>query len=213
MGEDILHRVQPGRIPPEIVAQQAILKRYEHRFGVVSDFIDDGSDDELEVRAYMAADEMVEQGLVDEHGIVELRPVLPEDALRDPVLNARRTRAIELLQLAFEEDHNVQAVPGTHPIMPSRHFRARIDAGDTWDAITPELDGLTHQFRGDGAYGNPSMAALTGFGYERTMFGGGGITISGSPRAGNLLALQAVGERPDDNVLAWLGSQTAARTA
>jgi len=211
-GAGLIHRVQPGYLPPEVVARQAILKRFERRLSVVSGIIDrDSSDDDLEVQAYMTADAMVDNGLVDEHGIVELRPVLPEDALRDPELSARRARAVELLQLAFEEDHNVMAVPSTHPIMPSRHTRSPIATADTWRAFAPELDGLAHQFRGDRDYseGGLAMAALTGFGYERTMFGSGGVKLTGSPRVGNLLALQTVGERPEDNVLAWLGPRTA----
>lgn len=208
-GEEVVHRVQPGYLPPETVRQQAVLKKFEGRLGIACDFIDEEiSDGELEDRAYMLADEVVDHKLADQLSAVELRFALPDDALSNPVLGERRQKALDLLQLAFEEDHNVMAIPNSHPIIPSQHMRSRIDTATTWRAFAPELDGLSHQFRNDRVY-DPAMVAITGYGYERTMFGSGDVKVLGSPKSGDLLALEHAGERPEDNALAWLGSRAA----
>jgi len=197
IGEGFIGRL-PGRVPPGVVAQQAIFKEFEHRFAVVD--LDDPQKDP-EIEAYMAVDALVEKSKVDQLTAVELRLALPEDLLKDGVLNKRRERAIELLQLALEED-NVMSIFNSEPIMPSKRETSPMDARAAWQAFAPELDGLAHQFDGDSEY-DPAMLAITEPAYERAMFGGHAV-IQGSPRGSNLLALDSVGRRPEENVLTWL---------
>jgi len=198
-GEGLIHRVQPGYIPPEIVAQQAVLKRFEHRLSIV-DLIDTGtSEGELTDRAYGTVDTLVEESLVDQRTAVELHPVLPEDALWNPALNERREKALQVLQLAFEED-NIMALPYSHPIMPSAHEDSPIDIEATWRAFAPELYGLSRQFRSDGEY-EPAMLAITSPAYEQALFWGK-AAITGESGNGTFLVLEKVGRLPKDNSLA-----------
>jgi len=102
IGGNVIQRMWPGiYIPPKVVAQQAVLREFEGRLAVAGNLIDpdDGleDEDELEARASSTAQTLVEVGVVDPETAVELRPVLPEDALRDPVLNDRRQKVVQLL--------------------------------------------------------------------------------------------------------------------
>lgn len=207
-GIDFLQRATPGRLPPELVAQQAILKQFERRFGMIN-LIDEGiSDDDMEIRAYLAADALAEQGMVDEDTFVQARPILPRESVGDPVMDKKRERAMHIFQLALEEEYNVMA-EDSYPIVPSERERSRIGRNVAWQALAPELDGLAHQFLEDGNY-EPVFVGITGRAYERTMFGGHAAVIMGRPRGSNLLALDSVGDRPQDNVLAWLRPNAAA---
>lgn len=171
------------------------------------DLIDpDVSTDDMEIRAYLAADALAEQGMVDEGTFVQARPILPEEALGDPVLNKKRQRAMEIFQLALEEEYNVMAAD-SYPITPSASERSRLGRNAAWQAIAPELDGLALQFLEDDNY-EPAFVGITGRAYERTMFGGHAAVILGRPTGSHLLALDSVGARPQDNVLAWLHPNT-----
>lgn len=213
VGENILHRVQPGYIPPEVVARQAVLKRFENRLAVVDLINEDTPEDELEVQAYTTADRLVDEGVIAQHTAVELRPVLPADTLEDPELNRKRARTVELLQLAFEEDHNVLAIPQPHPIMPSEHRDSPIDPQVAWGTLAYELDGLWRQLSDrDRRDDEPAMLGITGAAYERVMFGGHiairdersqdlvPLELVDEPD-GDLLVLEHVGERPEQNRL------------
>ncbi|MFI5271396.1 MAG: hypothetical protein ACHQT9_05150, partial [Candidatus Saccharimonadales bacterium] len=149
LGEGVVQqaqKAQPDYVPPEILEQQAVLRNFENRFGVVGHLLErDGTERQLRDRVASTAYAMVEGGLVDEHTAVEIRPVLPVDALRDPVLNARREAAVDLLKFTLAHDHDVTAIPNSHPIMPSEHEDSPTDKTRTWSVITAELDGFSHQ--------------------------------------------------------------------
>jgi len=201
-GRDFIQRATPGRLSPELVAQQAILRQFERRFGMVDLIDEEVSTDDMEIRAYLAADALAEQGMVDEDTFVQARLILPEEALKDPVMNRKRKIAMEVFQLALEEEYNIMAAD-SYPITPSESERSRMGRNDAWQALAPELDGLALQFLEDGNY-EPAFVGITGRAYERTMFGGHSAVILGRPAGSHLLALDRVGERPQDNVLAWL---------
>jgi hypothetical protein len=205
-GIDFIQRATPGVLSPELVAQQAILKRFERRFAMVDLLDEHVSDDDMEIQALLAADALAEQGMVDEDTFVQARPILPGESVGDPVMDKKRKRAMHIFQLALEEEYNIMAAD-SYPIIPSERARSRLGRNAAWQAIAPELDGLALQFLEDGNY-EPAFVGITGRAYERTMFGGHAAVILGSPRGSNLLALDSVGDRPQDNVLAWLRPNT-----
>lgn len=204
IGGNILQRLHPGYIPPEVLAQQRFLRQFEGRLGVVGNLIDSDDagledDDELEARATSTAQALVEVGVADEHTAVELRPILPEEATADPVTSSRRQRAVMLLRDRLAKDYDITSVATPYPITPSRRRDAPVDITATWGAISEELSLLTEQLD-DRLHRRPAMLAITGAPYSQAIRE---ERPGQSERVDHygLLVLQRVGTLPEDNLL------------
>jgi hypothetical protein len=205
-GEEVVRRIHPGYVPPEILAQQAVLRRFEGRLGVVGNLIEpddsfeDGDEDnELEARTLSTAQALVDVGVVDEDSAVELRPVLPEDAILDPVANDRRRKVVRLLGHALAEEHGVTPVPFPDPIMPSERRDSPINLTATWGAISEVLSLLSNQLE-DSQRRRPAMVAITGTPYSQAIREAQAGKSQRIDHYG-LLVLQRVGTLPEDNLL------------
>lgn len=203
MGGNVVQRLHPGYISPEVLAQQAILKRFEGRLGVVGNLIDpDDSledDDELEARASSTAQTLVEAGVADPDTTVELRPILPQDAITNPVLNDRRHKVVGFLRRVLAQDHDITSIPMPDPIMPSARQDSPVNVAATWGAISTELGLLTNQLN-DRPQRRPAMLALTGTPYSRATLESQTGERQHLERYG-LLVLRRVGTLPEDNLL------------
>jgi hypothetical protein len=193
----------PDSASTEVRKQQAVLRLFEDRFWIASHLLRlDSSERRLKKQVASTADAMVGGGLVDEHTAVELRPVLPTDALRNPAMNARRETVLGLLNERFAHEYDVTAIPNTHPITPTEHEDSSPSVSATWGAISAELDGFTHQL-GLGESGVPqnrlAMLAITGPQYVGRFFGGQILGHRDTQR--ELLVLTHVGVVPQENRL------------
>lgn len=204
VGGNILQRLHPGYIPPEVLAQQRLLKQFEGRLGVVGNLIDPDDeglkdDDELEARATSTAQALVEVGVADENTAVELRPILPEEATADPITSDRRQKAVMMLRDTLASDYDITSVATPYPITPSKRRDTPVDITATWGAISEELSLLTEQL-GDGSHRQPAMLAITGAPYSRAILE---ERPGQSERVDHygLLVLQRVGTLPEDNLL------------
>ncbi|HXE10276.1 MAG TPA: hypothetical protein VN554_02510 [Verrucomicrobiae bacterium] len=200
----VVQRMWPGvYISPAVRRQQDYLRRFEGRLAVSGDLMDtDGGpkdDGELEARAASTVQTLVDVGVVDPDTAIELRPVLPEDAVEDPAVNSRRDRVLELLGNTLAADYDVTSVPFSEPITPSAHRDSPIDVTATWGAITSELRNLSNQLH-DGIHRSPAMLALTGTPYSQAIH----EAWAGESRHVDhygVVVLQRVGTLPEDNLL------------
>jgi hypothetical protein len=201
-GGNLAQRALPGYIPPEILETQAILKQFEHSFGVAGDLLDKESpEDELTDRVSQTAKAMLDRGLVNEDTAVELRPVLPEDSLWDPVLNNRRKMVVGMLRDTLFNTYGVEAIYNTHPILPSEDSDEPVDEADIWGAIAFELDGLLHQIGYDHPQSRLAMLAITGPDFMERFFGEQIVSGSHGPVTDKFLVLEHVGAVPQENLL------------
>lgn len=210
LGESAVRRIWPGLyIPPKIMAQQAVLREFEGRLAMAGDLMDPNDslrdEDELEARASSTAQALVEVGVADPETTVELRPVLPGDALRDSALNTRREKVVRFLRHALAHDHDITAIPNTHPIIPSEHKASTVDPAAAWGAISAELDLFSHQLGMDRTVQRrPAMLAITGTPYSQAIL----ETQAGRSQHlehYGLVVLQRVGTLPEDNILVPAG--------
>ncbi len=193
------HSSQSSKIPTEIEEQQAVLRRFEDRFIIASSLLKlDDSEHRLKERVASTAEVMVSEGLVDEHTAIELRPVLPTDAMRDPAMNARRESVLGLLNQRFACEYDVTAIPNTHPIMPTEYDDLSPCEAATWAAVSAELDGFTHQL-GETRQNRLAMLAITGPQYVERFFGRQILGHGNSQK--ELLVLKHVGASPQENLL------------
>lgn len=205
LGGKAIQRIWPGiYIPPKVRIQQGILRKFEGKLAMAGDLIDpDGGleDDELEARASSTARALVEVGVVSESTVaLELRPVLPKDAISDPVLNNRRERAVQLLEHTFAQDYDISSVSFPYPITPSEHKDSPIDIAATWGAISADLSDLSRQLRVGRARPRVAMLAITGTPYSNAFL----ETQPGRSQFIDhygLVVLQRVGTLPEDNML------------
>jgi hypothetical protein len=204
VGGDIMERLHPGYIPPEVLAQQRMLKKFEGRLGVVGNLIDPDEDlkddDELEARASSTAQALVDVGVADQGTAIELRPLVPEEATVDPLLNSRRQKAVMFLRHTLAHDHDITSIATPNPpIMPSKRRDSPIDIAATWGAITSELSLLTEQVR-DRFNRRPAMLAIAGTPYSQAVLEAQPGQRERVDHYG-LLVLQRVGTLPEDNLL------------
>lgn len=189
-----------------ILKQQALLRQFNGKVGVANIIERGASLRQLEQRVSSTAHAMLDEGLVDKHTTIELRPVLPEDTLRDPELNAQREMAVKLLQEVLESNFDVAAViPSSHPIMPAEHEDSTVSSSVAWGAITTELDGLIHQINPPGEANEVesrlAMLAISGAPYTEQYFGKQVIASEDEADQTELLVLRRVGRLPQDNLL------------
>ena len=191
-------------IDPEVLAQQAILRQFTNRFGIAGNLLDPKVPlNQIEARASWAAYTMVDEGIVEEGSLVELRPLLPEDALRNHQLNQRREVVIGKLRQILALEYDISAIPNNHPIMPTEREDSPADITKTWRIITSELDGFSHQM--DNNVRQLAMLAVSESDYVKKVFSGQPILESDSIDQGEILVLRHVGWQPNENVL--LGSR------
>lgn len=199
--ENLIEQAQPDYIPPEILAQQAILTQFKNRFGVTGKLMDhETASDDLEALTSWTAYSMVDEGLADENTLVELRPLLPEDSLRDPILNIRRETTLDLLCRHLSGDYGVKAVLNSHPIMPTNNSDSPVSTADTWGAITHELDGMVHQYK-EGSQQKLAMLAISESAYADKIFQSQTLEEDQSIAQTGLLILRRIGRHPKDNLL------------
>jgi hypothetical protein len=199
---DIARRVQPGYVPPEEAARQADLRRFQGSVVMAGNFI--GSDSpraELEARVSSATDALAARGLAKEGAAFEVRPVMPADTLYYPVMNRQREEVTELFETRLAEDHGVLIVRNTYPITPSEHEGSPVDTAMVLGALSPELVYLSHQMR-DKPQKQLTMLALTGPPYTQRIREEQAVTAvakGDQPARDELLVLEHVGDRPDEN--------------
>ena len=207
LGEEVAHQVQqaqPDYISPEVLEQQATLRHFEDKFGLIGNLlVREGSGRVLKDRVARSAHALLEEGLVDEHTAIELRPVLPADALRDPVMNSRREEVLDMMRFRLSSEYDVTAIPNTFPIMPTEHEDSPVDRSATWGAIAEELGGFTRQLLHEDDVSPQShlaMLAITGPSYVDRYFGSQ-IAGHNSTSSHGLMVLKHVGLTSRDN---WL---------
>jgi hypothetical protein len=205
LGEKAIQRMWPGvYIPPKVRIQQGILRRFEGKLAMAGDLIDPNGgleDDELEARASSTARALVDIGLVSDSTVaLELRPVLPKDAVDDPVLNDRRKKAVRLLEHTFAHDYDITSIPFPSPITPSEHRDSPIDIAAAWGAISADLSDLSRQLRVGRANPRVAMLAITGTPYSNAFFEAQPGRSEYLDHYG-LVVLQRVGTLPEDNML------------
>ena len=206
LGGCMARRIRPGYVPPDVLARQATLRRFEGRLGIAGNLMDldpDSLDSELEANVSSTASDMVDGGLVDEDTTVELRTLLPADVLRSPTLSIRREKVVRMLGHTLVREHGVEAILNTHPIILSEHEGSQVDIDATWSAVTSELDGFLHQMnrmrRGPGQH--LAMMAITGYPYTQAIFENRVHVSRGQLEEDGLLVLDHVGKVPEDNRL------------
>lgn len=201
LGETLLRHTQPDYIPPEIRQRQSILKQFEDRFAVVSNLMDGDTDGEdLDARISWAAHSLVDEGVVDDHTVLEVRSLLPEDSFYYPEIKKRQETVVKKLATVLEEQYGVQAIFFSHPITPTDHPESPVNATEAWGIIADELDGFSHQVET-----NPqrklAMLAVTDSDYEHRIFDSQIVAEHAPPTSDELVVLRHVGANPADNLL------------
>ncbi|HEX5797070.1 MAG TPA: hypothetical protein VFX86_01620 [Candidatus Saccharimonadales bacterium] len=193
-----------GGVSADVVAQQAILRQFKHRFGVAANILESDDTKEANSRIRRLAGSLVEGRLVDEKTVLETRMLLPESDLRDSSLVSKGLARMTRLRHVLADEHDItRVIPNSHPIMPTQASDSPVDPSVVWGAISYEFDGLGHQFnwRPTGPQ-KPNLAilALTKEPYARHIFGGQ-VAFQGDYLQDQIMLLHDVGDKPHENVL------------
>lgn len=201
-GGELIQRVRPGYISPEVQEQQATLKDFEHHFGVAGDLLELVDDDELERRVSLTAEAVLETGLIDDTtSLIELRPVVPYDSLKDRTFNARTEKIVGMLRDTLSQNFGVDAIYFSHPIIPAEHEYSPNNPLHTWGEVAKELDGYKHQMVSHTSHEHLAMLAITEPTHLDHFFGPQVASGPEGPLPNRFLVLEKVGRLPEDNVL------------
>lgn len=201
IGAAVVRRILPEQADPEVLEQQDILRRYEDRFAVAGNLMDEEvPDNELDARVSWIASLVVNEGVADKQTCIEIRPLLPEDTLYDRELNARRETAVKRLSDILRNEYGIQSVFSTHPITLSDHEDSQIDVIAAWGSITHELNGLAHQIKPDPRQ-KVALLAITNTSYEHRVFGPQIVGDHSPTATDDFIVLRHVGSDPHDNLL------------
>jgi hypothetical protein len=206
IGRNLVQRAAPGYIPPDILAQQQMLRLFKHRAFVAGNLIDpEISKRKLKSNVSSVVEATVDKGLAGKDTTIEVRPVLPWDAYFDPDVSERSREVTELLEQGLKDNGVERVIANAHPIMPSMPLERRevVSTIPTWPAaLAAELDGLSLQ-----AHQEPidrlAMLAFSGVPHSIRMFGGQSVKDDRLDHLvhNRLLALGHVGTWPEETLL------------
>lgn len=188
-------------ISPETAASQGILKRFKNRFALAADFLEEEDSTKIHAKAHAAASSMVAENMADEDTVVELRLLLPEESLLDPVITRSSVDRLCTLKEVMAEEHNICAVPNSHPIMPTPQLTSSAEPETVWGAISDELGDFRRQMRMETAGQDLAVLAITKSSYAEQIFSEQVFFEGRALKNDQLMVLRHVGEDPCENIL------------
>jgi hypothetical protein len=203
-----MSRIAAEQLGRQAETRQDVLQRFVGHFAVVGNLFEPvRSDEELRARLAATAYSLVDEGgfegpVVDleQDPIIELRPLLPTEALKDDELSERREKVISDLSDVLYSEYGVSTSLNTHPITPTERASDPVSPERTWSAIGAELDGLEHQMAVTPQH-QLAMLAITQPSYAEHVFKGQTFFNVDRLKYGTLMILGAVGDEPRDNLL------------
>lgn len=154
-GEDVANRLDPSFISQEVRAAQTTLQQGDvRRFGVIGlskAELETGDEEEIVDQAYIAAQAMVEEGLIDENTAVELRPLYSYEDLRDPKLVRGIATAKKILEPAIVSESDSVVIRNSEPIWTPNDENPATASETTWQNVSAASRALSLQFREDPA--------------------------------------------------------------
>lgn len=190
----------PFGVSREAADSQTIIKGFNGRFGVATGLLEAEDADVLEDRAALTAHLMVHERMVDPQTELEIRPLAPEDALRDEDFTAEYLVASSALRDVLGKEHGVHAMANSMPIMPTKHEDSAVDAETFWTAMSGELEGLDLQMRTERER-QPAMVAIAQKPYAHRILSRQVHYEDGDLDDSPMLIMQRTGEIPRENLL------------
>lgn len=188
-------------ISPETVASQGILKRFKDRFGLTADFLEEYDPAKIQLKAQETATSMVAEKMADEDTVVELRLLLPEESLRDPVITQGSVDRLCVLKEVMAEEHNICAVPNSHPIMPTLQLNSSAEPEMVWSTISDELGDFRRQMSMETVRQDLAVLAITDSSYAEQIFSEQVFFEGRALQNDQLMVLRHVGDDPCENIL------------
>jgi hypothetical protein len=185
-----------------VAERQRLVGKFKNHFGLVAAPLSEPFSDAAKKRIASTANELVASQVVDKNTLIEVRPLIPEDALR-PQLAETALAAVGVVDETFRRKHGLRVFRSTHPIMPVKKAGSPGDPRQVWKTIGDELDLLDLHARSESnAPDEAALIAVTEPEFARQIFNHQ-LLYGGSPlETSHPMVLARVGEDPSENVLA-----------
>lgn len=199
-----MHRIQPSYAPPLVAGEQEILSDFVDAFGLVGNFVKgEEPDEEARALAAQTAKQTVNEGVVTDGTVVEIRPFLMGEHLIHPKerkIHASLRASVILLRQEFKRNYDdVIVISNSHPILVPPGIEPPERASYAWRATAHELDELTFQLFSDRRREHRlAVLAITPPAVAEEVFGD---QLHGELRVGGLAVLDSIGPRPEANIL------------
>lgn len=183
-------------------ARQGLLEKFQDHFSLVAAPLSEPISDFDKKQVAATANELVAGRVVDEDTLIEVRPLIPEEALC-PQLARSALAAVGVVDETLREKHGLRVVRSNHPIMPVKTAGSPGDPRRVWQAIGDELDLLDLHARSErGVSDEAALVAVTEPVFARQIFNHQLLFDGGPLEDSHPMVLARVGSDPMDNVLA-----------
>lgn len=192
-----------------LVSHQEAVDKFDGRVAVVTQFVESEDADMLEARAATTAYSLMDAGVVQEETAAEIRFLAPEEALRSGEQRIQTVLAGMGLLRRYLAEYNVEAIPNSLPITPTKTAESPVNPRRLWGAIGGELQDLRRQL---GPKRDLAMVAMAEAPYAKRIFDEQ-PHVDEQPRLldeGQLMVVRSIGEGPERNML--MPPQAATRT-
>jgi hypothetical protein len=153
----------------------------EGHFAVVATKMDEVDKASIGEQLEPAVDAIINNGVVGDNTVVEIRTLMPEDAL-----SARTTESSSNVMGAFRkklvERADVSVVYSGSPIMPVEHADSQMDAADMWEEIDDAYGDWNRQIGGGSFSRSPDalLIAMAEPSFAKRLFDGQ-LVLGGEP--------------------------------
>lgn len=197
-----LRRIVPfvsGGVSLERVASNGVLRQFQSRVGLVPAPMDGEIDELARQNMREATRRLVTADTVNDMALVEVRPLVPAEALRGGLGKSALT-AVQVVKDTLR-DNGMSAIPNSHPVMPVERLDDEpIDDHKVWSTISGELDSLNHQARAERGVRNASLIMVTNPQFAAELFALQMVEEEKFTDQNMPLVLSRVGEEPRDHV-------------